>query len=58
MLKKEKIVNEDEKKSAEEMAKLVSELSNDDKNIVLGIVKGLLISKEIKDKNDLKTCKG
>ena len=58
MLKKEKIVNEDEKKSAEEMAKLVSELSRDDKNIVLGIVKGLLISKEIKDKNDLKTCKG
>lgn len=56
MLKKEKIVNEDEKKSAEEMAKLVSELSRDDKNIVLGIVKGLLISNEIKEKN--KICEG
>lgn len=53
-----KVVSEADKESAKEMAKLVSELSHDDKNIVLGIVKGLLISKEIKEKNDLKTCKG
>lgn len=57
-MNEKKVVSEADKKSAEEMAKLVSKLSHDDKKFILGFVKGLLVSKEIGSKDNLKTCKG